>query len=203
VKQQKVILINGLKRSGKDYLSEKIAEIVGENNVEIISFANPMKEIIANTFGISLNELEEYKNDTEGYGLEIKAYPNNQPSSVIAYTNFRKILQRFGTEGMKPIFGENVWAELGINNVLKSEKEYILIPDFRFLSEYSEAKTKSKGNYKLYTVNIFNDNLPQADAHASETELKEHNFKFDYIIDNTGQPDIEGSVNKFLNEIIS
>lgn len=201
---KKVLLINGLKRSGKDYTTELISEILGDENTESISFAGPIKQIISDTFEISLRDLEEYKNDTENYGLEIKAYPNNQESVTIKHLDFRTILQRFGTEAMKPVFGDSVWAELAIRNVIKSNKEWVLIPDFRFVSEFEEAvKEAASNNFEIITINIFNDDLPQPDAHASETELKDKEFKFDFIIDNTGQPDIEGRVKNILDDITS
>ena len=65
---KKLILINGLKRSGKDYTAELIEEIIGD--IGIVSFAEPMKKIISETFNISLEQLEDYKNDELGIYTE-------------------------------------------------------------------------------------------------------------------------------------
>jgi len=197
-----LLLINGLKRSGKDYSADKIISYVGEKNSERISFAGPIKQIIAETFEIGLDELEDYKNDTDSFGIEIKAYPNNQPEAIIKYTNFRTILQRFGTEAMKPIFGDNVWAQKAMDSVIDSEKEWNIITDFRFLSEYKEAKKASeKYNFEVISINIINDDLPAPDYHASEMELKDNNFKFDFVINNTGQPDITYLIEDIIENI--
>lgn len=89
-----LILINGLPRAGKDTTADFIVE---DFHAEKMSFATPLKNIIANSFGITLEDLEIYKNNTEEYGIEIKVFPNNQPPQVIKYTDFREILKLFGT----------------------------------------------------------------------------------------------------------
>ena len=197
-----LILINGLKRSGKDYTAELIKELTLDTST--VSFATPIKEIIADTFGISAEDLETFKNENQEYGLEIKVYPNNQPSGTIKYTDFRSVLQLFGTEAMKKQFGDNVWAKIGVENATKAGTDLVVIPDFRFMVEYEEADFEAQiSGYNLYTINIFNSDLPSADAHASERELQDNNFKFDFTIDNTGQPtNIKEKVQDILNTIL-
>jgi hypothetical protein len=191
----KVILISGKKRSGKDCTGELIKNFIPKT--KIFRFADPIKEIIAKTFNISLEELEEYKNNTDQFGLEIKAYPNNQPDSTIKHINFREILQRFGTEAMKPIFGERVWVEATAKKL--EGEEISIITDFRFKEEYNLLNKQ----YEVYTIKIYNNNLEDTDSHASETELDEANFKYDFYIDNTDQPDITNDIKDILNIILT
>ena len=190
---KKLILINGLKRSGKDYSTILLQEESQKKKIssDTVSFADPIKQIIADTFNISLEDLETYKNESSEYGLEIKAYPNNQNPLTIKYIGFREILQRFGTEAMKKQYGSKIWAKTGIKSALKKlkKKDIVIIPDFRFISEYKEAiKRVKKKNIQVYTINILNKDLPEADLHASERDLSDNNFVFDFYIDNTGQP---------------
>jgi len=192
---KKIILINGIKRSGKDYLGELMQELIPHS--EIHKFADPIKEIIAVTFGISLDDLEVYKNNSQDYGIEIKVYPNNQPDCTLKYVNFREILQKFGTEAMKPVFGNDVWAELCLKRAL--EAEISIITDFRF---YDEWKVVNSKDVKIFTINIFNDSLPQPDNHASERDLEDNNFKFDFYIDNTNQPNIFEDVKNIIKNIL-
>jgi hypothetical protein len=98
---------------------------------------------------------------------------------------------------MKPLFGDNVWADLCIKQALKNEVS--IITDFRFYQEY---ETAIEQDVKVYTINIFNDNLPEADEHASERDLKDKNFKFDYYIDNTNQPDIYEDTKMIVERIL-
>ncbi len=137
--------------------------------------------------------MDLYKNEPSDYGLALRAYPNNQPPVVIDYINFRSILQLFGTEAMKPYFGDHIWAEL-------AEKEAhrlggtIIIPDFRFKIE-DEVWNLDK--YNVITIRIQDDNLTMTDSHASEVDLLD--YEFDYYINNT---DKNSSVLNELNEII-
>jgi len=189
----KIILINGKKRAGKDFFAEKLQEELykSQKTSAVMSFAKPIKQIIAATFGITEKELEDYKNDTENYGIEINSYPNNQPQVTIEYTNFRKILQNFGTEGMKPIFGDAIWARLLKEKAMESSVDYIIVPDFRFLIE----------DIGDVTVKIINEDFDNSsDTHASENELND--FKFDYTIDNTGYKNIDDQVQKFVQNLL-
>ena len=189
----KIVLFNGKKRSGKDYTATLVKnELIDRGyTAKIMSFAEPIKTIIASSLGISVEDVELYKNEPSEYGLEIKAYPDNQRSVVIEYLSMRDILQRFGTEAMKPIFGDDVWASLLYTRAYDSGVDYVLVPDFRFKIEYSN---------KALTVNVYNDYIESTDTHASETELDE--FKFDLYIDNTGQPDLTQRIKELTNKII-
>ena len=195
-----LILIAGAKRSGKDYSAELIKELVEDTGV--VSFAEPIKQILADTFEISLEALETYKNNSSDYGLELKAYPNNQNPVTFGYLSFRTALQRFGTEAMKQQFGDNVWGGRGVLSATKLPNNLVIIPDFRFVSEHEEAVKQARFfGYNVYTINIFNKDLSEADLHASERDLSDNNFTFDFSIDNTGQPDnIKKRVKKILKK---
>lgn len=189
--KKKLILVNGKKRHGKDYFAECINKNI--NNVEILSFAEPMKFIIAKTFGISLDVLDDYKNDKEPIYVK-------QGNEFVQITDFRDVLKHFANEGMKPTFGKNVWAELLRQKVEKSTAEYIIIPDFRF-----EVELQALMEFNPYLIQVFNDDIPNNDLHSSETELDDIGLKFDVRIDNTGRPDNfeERAVETFNNLINS
>ncbi len=189
--KQTIILIAGFKRSGKDFVGTYLNENIKDSSK--LWFAGPFKQIISNTFDITLEELEEYKNDIENYGIEIKAYPNNQNQVVIDYTNFRTILQRFGTEGCKPIWGDSVWAEL-TKEKAKEIGSTIIIPDFRFRIE---EDVWDKSEFNVITIRVQDDSILMTDTHASENDLI--NNSFDYYINNTNKDE---SVFEELNEII-
>jgi hypothetical protein len=192
----KKILIGGDKRAGKDYTALQLSIELNKRGytTSIMRFADPMKFIIAETFGISLDALDEYKNDTELFGIELKVYPNNQPQGVIEYTDFRAILQRFGSEGMKPVFGSNIWAKLLYEKADKHDDiDFVIVPDFRFLVEYLPSATSIKVVNKLIEAS-------KTDTHSSENELND--FKWDYSIDNTEQKDISAEINEIVDNIL-
>lgn len=188
-----VVLIAGFKRSGKDFSAEYMWNETPHS--QIIRFADPMKVIISETFEIPLVDLETYKNDPELYGIEIKAYPNNQSNITIKHGDFRSILQKFGTEGMKPFFGVDVWATLTKKLVKESKANVIFIPDLRFIIEYTTMAQDPDIN--VITLRIDDDNITVWDDHASETEVLD--FKYDYRINNTAK---DHSLNIQLDKIV-
>ena len=192
-----IILINGPKRSGKNYVSELIKSL--EEDTQEFSIAEPAKRIIAKTMGISVEDLNEYKDDDD-YGLEIKVYPNNQPSATINYLNFRSILQIFAVDSMMEEFGKTIWVEKCAADIDKSKKVFNIVADFRFPFEEKVFRelADTKG-YEVVTIKIFNDDLKLNDSHISENALKD--FKFNYTINNTGKPDLNNTVKSIIKSI--
>jgi hypothetical protein len=157
-------MLAGAKRSGKDtigLLLKQILELEGKT-VELISFATPLKFILATTLGISLDELTRLKDE-----------PSNP---------HRSYLQRLGTEAMKPIFGETVWVDIAKKTIKESTANYIIITDFRFPQEHLSNST---------TIKVIRDSIvPDSTAsHISEQALND--FSFDKIIHNNSSiPDL-------------
>ena len=183
-----MILISGKKRSGKDYVASLLKEKFEScYNYEIVSFAGKLKEIIANTFDISIDKLNKMKNEPECYPINFLHEPDDI-TFIEKTTNMRKILQRFGTEGIKPVFGDNIWAEL----IEGSNRK--IIPDFRFPEEYQTIKS----NFGE-VVTVFVEGGETNDNHSSETALKD--FNFDFIIDNREKNDISDQIEILVNFI--
>jgi len=184
----KIILINGKKRSGKDYFARLLQDELYKNKKTsyVIGFADPLKDIIAKSLNVSLVDLDTFKNDKEKIIVRKNGF-----QEII--TDFRQVLQTFGTEAMKKYFGEDVWVKLLLSQAHSSHVDYVIVPDFRFLSE----------EISEITVKIRNDEIDNAckDSHRSENELND--FKFSYTIDNTGYRDIEEDVKDFVKELLS
>jgi len=190
-----IILINGPKRGGKDFSANLLIEKLNEKiRTRILSFAYPLKKIIADTFGITSEELDKFKNDKEPLYREIPKLDGYDYEKV---TDYREILQNFGTEGMKPQFGVSVWADLLLSKILDSdEPEIILVPDFRFNIESAVIKSS---NYRVITLKIRNDDIDTTDGHASERELDD--YVFDAVVDNTGHsPYLSKRLDEFIVE---
>ena len=188
-----VILVNGLKRAGKDYTSDLLVAALNNCSMSAksFSFAAPMKCIISKTFNITLAQLDDYKNDSERYHLcPIDMKDGNHGD----HTNFRTILQRFGTEAMKPIFGDTIWTELVCKNIRKSKEDFIIISDFRFTEEYDYMVKQQEFN--VITVNVQGQSQEDPNAHASERKPTCH---FDHVIDNSKQ---DGTVAKWVSNFI-
>jgi hypothetical protein len=197
---KRIILINGLKGAGKNYLSEVISEL--EESTKEFSIAAPAKKIIARTLDISENDLDTFKNDSEGYGVELKAYPNNQPQCTIEYLSFRNILQNFAVDAMMETFGEKIWVTKCAEEVIKSNYVFNTVTDFRFPFEYEVFKDiADKLGFDVITINIFNKELENDDNHISENAMND--FKFDYTINNTGKPELKETMRLIMENIKS
>ena len=183
-----IILINGPKRSGKNYLAE-IMQSLTKDSAQF-SIAQPAKNIIAKSLGITPEELENFKDNEDEFGLELKVYPNNQPQGTIAYLSFRQLLQNFAVDSMMESFGDTVWATKCIDDIIKSDSKFSFVTDFRFPFEFNVFREiADRLGFKVITIHIFNDDLELTDTHSSETSMK--GFEFDYTINNTGQPKLK------------
>ena len=173
---KKIIMVSGLKRSGKDYISNIIKnELIKEGyTVDIFAFAKPIKDILTKTLNISLDELDTYKNEKTPIVID-----------DIEHTNMRNVLQDFG-KVMKNTFGKDVWSKAMIENINNSKADIIIISDFRFLIEYESLKSL---DCDIITVNVLDFNLKLDDSHPSEKELIDNNFKYDACLDNTAKND--------------
>ncbi|WP_416768493.1 hypothetical protein ACM66T_10040 [Sulfurimonas sp. ST-25] len=167
---KRVILIGHKKRQGKDTLAQILAEITGG---KIVRFADPIKEILADTFGVPVSELEDAKNDEEWV---THPFPSRYDQS------YRDMLQRFG-QAIKKQFEEDVWAGLATEKVWDCDTDIVIIPDLRFEVEYLAMKRAFLPE-NVTTVNVTRPGAESLDMHESETELD--GFTYDHVIVNDG-----------------
>lgn len=181
-KRPLVILVSGYKRAGKDYFAKLLATELTACNIssEQFSYAAPMKQIIASTFGILLEDLNKFKNEPNNFHVRTIEDPYGI-AKASSTTNFRTILQRFGSEAMKPVFGDSVWGSLMVDNLRKSHTDVVIIPDYRFDVE-SDCLRNCGFLYNVVRVN--GPTVESADTHVSE-QLP--TTSPDFIIDNSSQ----------------
>lgn len=192
-----VIGITGPKRSGKDTSAAYLKSMF---DYEPLAFAEPMKDILCLTFGISRDVLDDFKNlmdshkilGVESYG----AFVEDEDDYVEFTTDMRQVLQRFGTEAMKKHFGTDVWAQKLVQDALMWNMENVVVSDLRFLNEYEYLKEHCE---KLTIIRLHKDGLEE-DVHSSEQEYKQ--IPTDYDISNNGTlQDLYNKLNKIMSEI--
>ena len=158
---ENVILIGHKSRQGKD----TFAQFLMDNSdwpVQRLQYSGRMKEILAELKQVSLEDLEELK--------------NNDPKC-------REKHQRFGSGKMKEFFGEDVWVQQVIKQLTDPETLYV-IDDFRFNIERLPGAHTVKVVRPLADVPLFDT------SHASECELE--CYEFDHtIINNSTLEDLE------------
>lgn len=171
-----VFLVSGKKRSGKDHTAKVIQEWYKSKGltVDLYAFADPIKTILCDTFGISLEELDYMKNTDQQISLST--------GSGFKSKTMRQVIQNFGTEAMQTAFGVNVWKQKAEEFIENSKADIVIITDFRFPTEAIEG---------CKYISIKNDEVDaQAnDSHKSENLLDDQ--VFDITLDNTGYPSDE------------
>ena len=188
--QPLVIQLLGQARAGKDFTATQLKlcyESLGKS-VEIMSYAAPMKQIAATLFDISLEQLDDFKNQPINYPVAIMS---RYSGGSIVNMDMRIFLQRMGNEAIKPLFGDAVWANLMQSAISKSSADIIIIPDCRFQVEL----TAIGGT----TVRVINTALPQPMQHASELELAD--FVTDFVLDNTNYQATPATIAELANRV--
>ena len=182
----RIFLISGAKRSGKDFIGEEIEKQLEEQGQTaiILRFADSVKEILATSLDLTLDELNYLKND------------ETQKVQILGNElTMRFILQHFATEAMQRMFGKTVWRDLLIKKI-KSIKKFnnIIITDFRFLHENFDLS----GCQKI-TVRVIGG---EPDEHQSEHDLD--GFEFDFTIDNHAKDPSKAkcAVQKIISKIL-
>lgn len=185
-----IIQLLGQARSGKDFTATQLKlyyESIGKS-VEILSYAAPMKQIAAALFGISLEQLDDFKNQPINYPLTITSLYTGMP---VVQLDFRTFLQRLGNEAIKPLFGDTVWANLMQEAISKSTADIIIVPDCRFTVELQAIGGT--------TIRVLNSALPAPMQHASELELA--NTICMYMLDNTNYQATPADIARLANQI--
>ena len=194
--QPLVLQLLGQARSGKDFTATQLKlyyESIGKS-VEIMSYAAPMKQIAATLFGITLEQLDDFKNRSEQVSVEVadySGYAELHSDRIELELNFRTLLQRMGNEAIKPIFGDAVWANLMQSAISKSSADIIIIPDCRFTVELEAIGGT--------TVRVINTTLPPPMQHASELELA--HTSTDFVLDNTNYQATSADIARLANRV--
>lgn len=176
---QKVILINGFKRAGKDTVAKFIKdELVRQGeSVEIMSMATPLKRFVCTQFEISMADLEKWKNSEEGIWRENAAEP---------ISNFRRLLQKTG-DAIKELAGTDmVFGQLLGADIESSAADFIIVPDFRYQVELAGLyAVAAEDEFEIFTIRVESDRIEEPPHdHASEWDLIDRDFRFDDYIQN-------------------
>jgi hypothetical protein len=176
-----VLGLSGWARSGKDTIADYLVDVEGYTKV---SFAQPMKEAMYRLNPrITVNEVV---NTALRVGVDVYDWDGLKSRSP----DIRGLLQRFGTEVGREMFGENFWVDYALNSIEDGSK--VVFSDVRFPNE-ADAIRQLGG--KVYRVE--RNGVEAANDHISEHALD--NYKFDGTIQNNGtiqglQQNVEQSI---------
>jgi hypothetical protein len=147
---------------------------------EILSFAEPLKKVASETFKISLEDLEDRKNNHYECTQEL---------------SYREVIQNLG-EAIKNNIGRYVWIDLLLNKASCVDSEVVIVSDLRFTDEIKAVLSNGHGVLVIEVVGLKN----QDDTHISEQGIS-NKYITHQIINNGTMEDLHKKVLSFLENI--
>lgn len=192
-----IIGLHGKMGSGKNEAAQRIAKVSSLPVVEI-AYGRKLKESVAALLGVSLGDLEIWKNNparcvsvgTMVDGLGFVAHKDKIQS-------VRSFLQRYGTESHRDVFGQDFWLDAALplpdhaGFLGRYDDALYVVTDMRFPNE--AERVKDLGGV---TVRIIGPN-DDTGSHPSEQTLE-----CDYEIDNTIRDDRFASLDAQLAALL-
>lgn len=153
----------GRKRCGKDTVASFLNQ---EYGFQRLAFADPMKAII--------RAIDPYVNE---FGARLSDIDLEEDALKKAYPEYRRLLQRLGTEAVRENISQTFWIDL----LLRKAADYdnVVVSDVRFPDE-AQAIRNAKGQiWKIERPGTFFE-----DSHASEAQVDL--ISYDRLIINDG-----------------
>lgn len=186
-----VLGISGYARSGKDTIAEHLADkgyvraSFADNIRKALYLLNPMVEVTGEVHntpdGVYLTYYEPLKNLVDNHGWEAA---KREP-------DVRRLLQVFGTEVGRSMFGVDVWVNLLFHWLEDGSK--IVIPDVRYFNEVLAIKRLGGKVWRVERPGV-----TAVNAHVSEKDLDDYK-EFDQVINNNDTVD---SLHKVVDTIL-
>jgi len=149
--------------------------------VKSYNFADPLKQLCINLFGLKYSQC--YGTDNEkntDANIMWESLPDGLSSKdEKGPMTAREFMQYFGTDICRRI-KYDIWVDFCIKRIIEEQPELSLIGDCRFINEFEALKSVGAKVVRLTKGRV-------KAAHKSETELDESNFdwnKFDMVLDN-------------------
>ena len=180
----KLIGLAGRKESGKS----ELASICNKYGYETLSFATPLKTLIANLLGITITDVNKLKNANNTYVLQsmdliFLSKETDIPIEIIkekcgdkSFKNTRELMQFIGTDLIREYCSD--WHINKVREIIETnDDKNFVIDDVRFPNE--RELIESLGGTLWFVIRPKLDNVSN---HISETALKWQ--EFDNIIVN-------------------
>jgi len=169
----RVVGVHGVARSGKDTIGEGLAK----HGYERVSFADPMRRALykmdmiigADTKG-RLWRLAEVVDDI-GWD-DAKTAMDSEP---------RRLLQVFGTEVGRDMFGENFWVDQALKIVNARPEQRFVFTDVRFENEVEAVRNLPDS----YLLKVERPGVVSINGHSSDRSLPNHLFDSSVMNDDT------------------
>jgi hypothetical protein len=168
-----IIGLSGKKGSGKNQVAEYLTKILGRQNVNIIAFADPIKEIAVKYMGVDKNVAwgtQEQKESTyTRWKWEDIPAPKRKNYHVSTYhLTVRQLLQFIGTELFRENISDDFWIKSCFNQIYNYGDKYKhhIITDVRFPNEATEIR-----DFGGKVIRLWRGGQCAIDEHPSEVAL--------------------------------
>jgi hypothetical protein len=180
-RDEMIIGLSGWARSGKDTVANHLVDNFGFVKV---SFAEPMREALVRLNpSISINGLH-----TElASAVRLMGWENLKSESP----DVRGLMQRFGTEIGREMFGENFWVDLALSSVKPGAN--VVIPDCRYPNEADAIKAAGGVVWRIDRKGV-----GPANEHDSERALD--SYEFDRKLTNYETFDV---LNRLVDDLVA
>lgn len=193
-----LIGLNGQIGAGKDTVYQRIAEVVQLDGLHVdperVAFADSLKDAVNRLFVLPAGFLEHAKRDnrceveitTPRFRLSrIKGvgWTARLPfmSRVTSRQTVRSVLQRFGAEVVRDLFGADFWVDLCLPKSLDHSGRLIVVTDCRYPNEVQ--RVKDLGGVVVRVLN----GPPKDQTHSSEQIIPDDGI--DFFMDNSSRDD--------------
>lgn len=186
-----IIGVTGFRRSGKNSVTRILAERFGFKQY---AFADALRAmcaavdpfiILRGSPAAILERLGATRDDYRTYNVLVDQLGYELAKDV---PDFRRFLQRLGTEGIRGTFGPNAWVDALARKVTIDNEDRVTISDVRFRSEADWIHSRGGIIWRVVRPGVGGD-----DAHASEVEIP--HLPTDRVLQNDkALPDLERAI---------
>ena len=163
---------------------------------EVYSFADPIREycniLFRNKYSFPHDFTDFYKDRTLKDTLISNHIKTAENYPELKNYTFRDFIN-FSSDELQEKEGTYIWAQKALDHIILSDKSYILIDDFRRVTEGGYIiENLDKENYQVITVNLIKEDVKDQRHTSHEGLLSDYNFDIEFNInpDYTNIPDL-------------
>lgn len=186
----KIIGLTGRARAGKDTACGYILEWAHENGLsaERVAFADPLKMSVAALFDAPMEYAIEWCDALKHNGeITVSVTAPDGARETEVYSG-RELLQRYGTEAHRHVFGDDFWVEVTERKLAERAGllDLVVITDARFDNEARMVRKHHGLVWEIQRPHNPDDLVGGLEAHASEAGVDR--TLVDLTIQNGGTP---------------